>query len=544
MVKQFRKVIPQLMIAIIVALGSAFLQANVTIRMSKLCDYALARDLSSIKDNVPILLLMAFLLVPVKVLVSITSSWYRKAGEKTIKSYYIKGVFKRDIASFQRENTAKYISSITNDCDTVKTNYIDGLYNCIYSLTFFASGVVIIGSVKPVLIVPTLGVILVNISIVKLTSKPLNKLIKERSDMFSGYTAYIKEVLSAFHIIKSNNLEDRITKDYYKKSTDIQKKGYQIEKKYTEINTIQSILNTTCFRIINCFVGLLVIVGKTTMGGFIAVMQGIDNMAWPLFEFFEAVPKIFSVKEIIKKLDKTLENADTYIESIENPSFDNKIELKDVSFKYDDGDEFILRNVNVSFKKNGKYLIVGSSGGGKSTLLKLLRKYYVPTGGKLLLDGANIRDIKKEDYFKLIGNIEQYVFIFEDTIRNNLTLYKEYSEKEIYDSINKAGLTEFIENLKDGLDTIIVDNGKNISGGEKSRLVIARTLLQKADILFMDEAFASLDMDRAKEIEQTILGLEDITVINVSHVIFEDTKNMYDGIYNVKKTVKPLASNI
>lgn len=540
MVKQLRKVIPHLLVAVVLACFSAFLEAIVTLKLSNLCDLALGKDLDGIKKQILPLVSLAIILVPVKILVSVASSWYRKAGEKLIKSYYIKGVFQKDIAQFQRENTAKYISSITNDCDAIKTNFIDGIYNCVNALTFFISGVVIIANIKPVLIFPTLGIISLNILIVNLTSKPLNKLFKERSDMFEKYTSYIKEVLSAFHIIKSNDLEDRITKDYYEKSMAIQKKGYQIEKKYTEINTTQNSLTTICFRLINCFVGFLVILGKTTMGGFIAVMQGIDKMAWPLFEFFEAVPKIFSVKELIKKLDKSLENSDDYVETIDEPSFMNEIKLENVSFKYEDGEEFILKDVNVSFKKNGKYLIVGPSGGGKSTLLKLLRKYYAPTGGKLTMDGVNIKDIKKEEYFKLIGNIEQYVFIFEDTIKNNLTLYKEYTDEEISEALQKAGLAEFISGLKEGLETIIVDNGKNISGGERSRLVIARALLQKTDILFMDEAFASLDMDRAKEIEKTILELTDITVINVSHVIFEDTKSLYDGVYNVKTQVKPL----
>ncbi len=145
-------------------------------------------------------------------------------------------------------------------------------------------------------------------------------------------------------------------------------------------------------------------------------------------------------------------------------------------------------------------------------------------------------DVKKEDYFGLIANIEQQVFLFEDTIRNNITLYKELEENEIQKAIKDAGLKEFIEGLPQGLDTVIYDNGKNISGGERSRIVIARALLSKARILLMDEAFASLDMERAREIEKTILNLQDITVINVSHVIFKDTRECYDKVITIKGT--------
>ena len=157
--------------------------------------------------------------------------------------------------------------------------------------------------------------------------------------------------------------------------------------------------------------------------------------------------------------------------------------------------------------------------------------------GMITIDGHDLKDVKREHYYKLIGNIEQQVFLFEDTVRNNLTLYKGYTDEEISEAICASGLTDFVNSLPDGLDSIIYDNGKNISGGERSRLVIARALLSKAGILLMDEAFASLDMERAREIEKTILGLKDMTVINVSHVIFNDTKELYDRILTVKGTI-------
>src|SRR5690606_22315655 len=159
----------------------------------------------------------------------------------------------------------------------------------------------------------------------------------------------------------------------------------------------------------------------------------------------------------------------------------------------------VLENINLKLEAKKKYLIIGPSGGGKSTVLKLLRKYHNPTNGEILFDDVSLKDIKKETYFKSISNIEQNIFLFEDTIKNNLTLYKDYSDEEIQDAIRKAGLTDFINSLKDGLDIVIYDNGKNISGGEKSRIAIARGLINKSKIILLDEAFASLDPTRAKE---------------------------------------------
>ena len=268
------------------------------------------------------------------------------------------------------------------------------------------------------------------------------------------------------------------------------------------------------------------------------VVDGVQRMMWPLLEISENLPKLFTSKSLIQKIEATLRNMDTHEETMELEEFKEEIIFQNVSFHYEDDEtQQILKDVNFSVKKNGKYLIVGPSGGGKSTLLKLFRKYFQPTAGSILIDQKPLWDVKREQYFKLIANIEQQVFLFEDTLRNNITLYKDYSEEEILSAIHASGLTDFLAERSEGLDYMIYDNGKNISGGERSRIVIARALLNKASIIFMDEAFASLDMERAREIEKTILKLEDITVINVSHVIFQDTKDLYDRVLTVKKTV-------
>lgn len=231
-------------------------------------------------------------------------------------------------------------------------------------------------------------------------------------------------------------------------------------------------------------------------------------------------------------MDDSLKNHDDYDETIHLDLFGNSIELRDISFSY--GESEILKDVNLDLIKGEKYLVVGPSGGGKSTLLKLLRKYFNPTKGEILIDGKNLKDVKKSSYFNNISNVEQQVFLFEDTLKNNITLYKEYSEEEINLAIKRAGLMDFVEGLQDGIETMIYDNGKNISGGERSRVAIARGLLSKSDIIFLDEAFASLDSKVAKEIENTLLDLEGVTIVNVSHVIFDETKNRYDKVFVVK----------
>ena len=544
MLKKVFKSTPQMVVALLFAAFNSFLEGAVTVKMMGLIDYAIAGDLELLKQKIPGLLILALTLLPVGILTSITKAWYKKDANLAIKMHYIRGVFKKNISEFQKENTANYISRLTNDCKTIDKNFIEGIYTVFQGIANFFVGIWIISTVSPWMILLSFVIMLANVIIAAVMQKPVERNYKERSDMFDGYTSYIKEVLSAFHIVKSNNLQEKVTKDYYEKSNEIQKKGYLIEKMMTFINGAQNLtMNTSMYGIL-CILGYLTIQGKITAGGLLIVTQGIQKLAWPLFMLSEALPKVFTSKSLSEKIGDSLKNSDTYEENIAMPVFKEGIVLKDVEFRYEDelDNKKILSGVNLNLKKNGKYLIVGPSGGGKSTLLKLLRKYFAPTSGNILIDGIPLRDVKKEDYFAMIANVEQQVFIFHDTLRNNITLYKSYSEEEIGAAIEAAGLTGFVQNLPDGLDTMIYDNGRNISGGERSRIVIARAMLTKASILFMDEAFASLDMERAREIEQTILKLKDITVINVSHVVFRDTKEQYDGVFTVKGTVKPLLS--
>lgn len=537
MLKKYFKIIPYLFLALVVAGTNAFLDGLVNIRIMEMLDFAIGGRMDDVKQAIPQLLILAVLLVPMGIMVGIASNYYKRKANNALKKYYMQRVFAKNIAEFQKENNAKYLSSLTNDFNTLDKNLITGIYDVFEGIMSFIVGIWLLSTVDPRMLFLAFILIAINLIISIITSKPTKKANKERSDMFDGYTSYIKEILSAFHIVKNYNLHKRVTDDYYKKSEDIQQKGFIIEKILSFIISFQHLFIMGSMLGLTIVVGYFAVIGRVSTGGLLLVVNGIGKMTWPMFSIGENLPKIFTSGDLIRKMEKTLENSDTYVETVDLPLFKEKIEFNDVEFSYDDSEEIILSDINLKVKKNGKYLVVGPSGGGKSTLLKLFRKYFNPSEGSITIDGHNLKDIKREHYYRLIGNIEQQVFIFEDTVRNNLTLYKEYTEEEIEKAVHDSGLIDFVKRLPDGLDTIIYDNGRNISGGERSRLVIARALLSKASILLMDEAFASLDMDRAREIEKTILNLKDMTVINVSHIIFNDTKELYDRVITVKKTI-------
>lgn len=531
MLKRLLKVIPILLLALISAGTLAVVDSFSYIKMMDLMDIALSGNMTNFKETAITLILVALCLVPLCILTAVLRAFYKRRANLSIKRYYVKGVFGKNISEFHKENNSKYISSLTNDFNLLEVNLIDSIYELGVSILSFLTGMWMIATVTPWIILLALGVMCLSILFSMLTSKPVSKHMEERSNLFEGYTSYTKEILSAFHIIKSNNLRERVQTSFNDKSEQVQQKGYVIDKILSYIQGGQNSLMMAMMYLVLVVCGYMAIEGMITVGGAFLVVQGLQKVMWPVMNMTEQLPKMFTVKGLMKKIEETLKNEDTYEETLPFEDFKEAITLKNVSFGY--GEEDILKDVDLELKKGGKYLIVGPSGGGKSTLLKLLRKYFNPTKGEVAIDGQNLRDIRKQDFYAQVANVEQQVFIFEDTLRNNITLYKNYSEAELDEAITKAGLKEFVKGLPNGLDTMIYDNGKNISGGERSRVVIARGLLAKASIIFLDEAFAALDMERAKEIEQSILDLEDVTVINVSHVLFKDSKDKYDKILKV-----------
>jgi ATP-binding cassette subfamily C protein len=483
-------------------------------------------------DYAKLVMIYAILLLPISIVTSFIKSFVVKDVMIKMKSDYIKHVFRKNISEFQRENNALYVSALTNDFNIIENDYVEQILNLIEGFVNFVTAILIIFLINPLILVIGVVMIGLNSAISVISSKPIKKHNKERSEMMSKYGGFIKEVLSAFHIIKTNDLESKITTTYRVESTKIQEKKFVIDRIISYVYAVQNVNFELTFLALMFFVAFLTLKGVILFSGVAVVAQNIDNIVNPVAQFSEALPRILSVKSMFVRIEETLKNQSVYEETKSFKGLENKIELKDVSFAY--GENVVLDHVDLTFEKGKKYLMVGPSGGGKSTVLRLLRKYFNPESGSVLIDNENLMDINKIDYFSKIANIEQQIFLFEETLRNNLTLFKDFSEEEIWDAIDRAGLHEFVISQTDGLDRMILDNGKNISGGEKSRIAIARGLLNKADIIFLDEAFASLDYERAKEIEDRLLSLENVTVINVSHVIIEENKDRYDEVMVVK----------
>lgn len=216
----------------------------------------------------------------------------------------------------------------------------------------------------------------------------------------------------------------------------------------------------------------------------------------------------------------------------ENPfSFKHDITVKNLTFSYEGKNVF--KYLNFTLEKGKKYLLKGPSGVGKTTLIKLLSMSYDDYEGSITIDGKDLQTIRLDDFNKNVSFIYQDVFLFEASIFENISLFKDIDPKRVMDSAISAGLEDFLKQEPDSINTRISENGKNLSGGERQRISIARALCKEAEILFVDEATASLNDDLGRSIEQTILNL-DATVVAISHKFFQGITSQYDYVLELK----------
>jgi len=354
---------------------------------------------------------------------------------------------------------------------------------------------------------------------------------KEVSDFSAGFNVLTKEILSGFPIIKSFNVEKKVEEKIFKESIELENSKTRLYRLNDSIDSLTTAL-TLCSMLGTFVVGMILVSkGYITIGTVTAEVQLMTNLFSLIKPLVKQFGKFLGAKSIFLKLDKMIESDDVELEESGKKSFESAIRIKDISFSYDE-EKQILDNINFEFKKNKSYLILGESGCGKSTLLKLLMGYYDNFQGQVLIDDVDIRKINSIELSKILSVIQQDVFIFDDTLRNNLTLYCEYDDDALEKVAKKVYMDEFTK--IHGMDYECGENGENLSGGQKQRISIGRAILRNTPILLLDEVTSSLDPKVARSIENLIIELKDVTRIVVTHRMNKETLKKYDEIIILK----------
>ena len=451
------------------------------------------------------------------------------------KNKVFKSILDRDYREFSKEKSGKFISILTENMKKIEQDYLHQYFNIsknislmIFSLVamfignWFLTLLVIIASIIPIMISGFIGQ--------KSASLQNSSMIADQK-----YLAKVKDILAGFLVIKSFNVKEAIGQDYKNESEKLDE-IYFIKGKFDVLSNVISQLSGMIVFLVAFGGGMyLVFGGHTTIGSVTAIVQLVNFVVMPLNEIGMGMSKFregqatlnsFEVKDVIElQIGKTKEY------------FDDVISFSNVDFSYPNAEEKIFNNLSLQIKKGEKIAIVGMSGSGKSTLLNLLLRFYDVTSGYISIDNQDLQAISAESLYNLMTIVQQDVYIFDDTLKANITLSQSFTEDDIKKAVQQSGLESYILENELGLQTLCGENGSNLSGGERQRLSIARALIRKTPILLLDEATSSLDNKVTTEIENSILEIQDLTVLVVTHKLNKSMLKKYNRILFMKNGV-------
>lgn len=446
-----------------------------------------------------------------------------------IRGLAFENIMTKSTRAFNRKLKNEYISNLVNDINTFEGKYFHALLNLIFGAEIYLASLVILffleWDLALIMVAVSFVIFLINRSFQKKTIK-MQEDVQKSGERF---TVNIANTFSGLEILKLNRIEERFLLTSMKETERLEKR-----KSGVNVFTFWQGRFSNFIGFITTILILYYIISGLEPGYDLTRVMFVVSMAsstiWPITEIMPLFNVLKSNATIIENILKTEEDVDS-VEEYKPYDFNKTIEVQNLTFSY--GDRRILTNGNLVLEKGKKYLLKGASGAGKSTFIQLLSKVYEDYEGKILIDGRDLREISEESFNQNVSFIYQDVFLFEDTIRNNICLYKDYSDEALMKAVNGSGLRPLLEKKEQGLEEAIEENGKNLSGGERQRISIARAIIRNPQILFADEVTSVLDESLGRLVEDTILSL-DTTVIAISHRFYEGVTDRYDAVIEIK----------
>ncbi|MCI9023936.1 MAG: ABC transporter ATP-binding protein [Dorea sp.] len=528
MKKYWKKNTGILIAALITGTCASVFSAGVSIILQKVIDVAVSKQTELFVKLFLFTILYILFLCAIHFLSSLISKYLTQKMIKQYRQDVFQGIIHRRPAPYFQENTSDYVSALTNDMKLVEENYITALLNTFELLILFAATLGLLIFLSPAVT----AILVLTLLLMFLIPAGIGGILEKKQDsvsrQMSVFTGKLKEFFSGYEVLKSyNRIENAVSQFQTENEKEIHTR-FQAARLFALNEGLSDTLSVLSTITVIFVAAYLVLVGKITMGTLLALVQLSSSFMAPVILIMQNIPKIRSMKAVIARLNQYSAN-EAHGETRQNiPTFDRTIEFQDLSFSYD-GNGTLLSGITFQIEKGKKYAIMGQSGCGKSTLVRLLSGYYDDYQGAILYDGQELRTLNPDKAAALSAVIHQNVYLFNESIRENILLHESFSEQELEQAVKKSGAAMFIE--EKGLDHIAGENGAALSGGQKQRITLARALIRHAPLLILDEGTSALDKKTAHEIEDSLLRDEEITLLTITHNPDPGLMERYDEIY-------------
>lgn len=464
---------------------------------------------------------MTFLKTGAYFLSSATVIPIRTGIVRDIRNKLYRKITSLPIGFFSEERKGDIIARMSGDVQEIENSIMSSLdmlfKNPILIIAYFATLLCISWQLTlfTILFVPVMGWIMGKVG------RKLKRKSKEAQALWSDTMSQVEETLGGLRIIKAFCAEEKMNRRFDNTNSNYRNQILKVNTRQQMAHPMSEFLGTVMIIIVLWFGGILVLNQQVLSGPtfiyYLVILYSIIN---PLKDFSKAGYNIPKGLASMERVDKIL-LAESDIKEKENPqhisSFDHTIEFRHVSFRY--GEQWVLRDINLTIEKGKTIALVGQSGGGKSTMVDLIPRYYDVQEGEVLIDGINVKDLDIHDLRQLIGNVNQEAILFNDTFFNNISFgVDNATQQQVEEAARIANADEFIKASENGYDTNIGDRGGRLSGGQRQRVSIARAILKNPPILILDEATSALDTESERLVQDALERLmKTRTTVAIAH---------------------------
>lgn len=434
--------------------------------------------------------------------------------EKDLRDQLIYKLFHISASQFEKKGLAYYLSKFTTDVNIILNDGVNNAYGMIMQAVFVVVAVIYLLCVEPFILLIVAAVSMVQFGVPGILKKKIGSSRKEYTEALEIYLDGVKSDLGGHKVIRSFDAVKQILGKQQKLSDFVCRKNEYSSQTLYWAQALASFVNNGAFLIVLGSCMFFAVAGRITVGEIVAITNMMNFVLTPCRAVSNGMIQLKSMEKVTAELEALLEqeSENDHKENLEENI--QEICLDNVDQKI--SENFSLDKLTLTFEKGKKYAIVGKSGSGKSSIIKLLTEYGADYTGRVLINGHELSGLNKESIMHISPVCYQQTYIFNDTVFNNVALYQNYSKDEVIEALRKAGIYDTIQKLPEGVDEKIQENGRNFSGGELQRIALARLFLRNKAMTFLDEITSGLDNATAFEIEKRLLE-EDMTIINITH---------------------------